>query len=1129
MPARAQIRGSLVRSMLRLFLLLSVTPVQTLARRRVASCGADTPAPFGHSYLLGLPDAECPTLINPLVAEPYGDTTQNMCSSTVAQWVAAVGQLGITWNPPTQDASGVAVDNATSISQICPDTCGGYGVGPCAVDSEAQPPRSWCGTDHPNAFPFAVELASVTNITNGDCPSLINSRVAALSAYSSETTPLDQCSATIDRWVTELAAKNITWVPPSVDGATTIAHLCPSMCAVHGHEGSCACGMDLPGAMSFATSLGLADDECSSSINHQSAAAGGSTPALQCSGTVQGWVDLIASLGITWSPPTHDASGVVVNGTTTIAQLCESTCASYGVIVGSCTSPPPVDPRLVLIKLYESTGGAGWTNRDGWLGDGTTCSWHGVGCSGTGEVSSIWLDSNSLTGEVPTQVGMLTTLDWLIFHTNSISGGVPTQLGLLTALKRLNLRTNSFFGEVPTQLGRLTNLIELTLERNSISGVLPTQLGLLSALKSISVRSNSLSGVLPTELGLFPLIKEMLLDENSLSGKVPTQFGRLSTLEILNLPVRWFHAPVFSCMASEFIPRGLIDHTFESIYLSQPLVYKVPLLRCDTLVSTWASVAVVAALPLLLLIVWAVYVSLYHRGSVTLVTCTSADLSSSTQALENAMEAGRLLSLKVSGLLFVVGWALFCFGMTPLIFLLLRRKPDDAGVIIPLLPLGLLAMLLSVPPTAAHVLIGSLCAGFFTVQTVLAVCCLVEIVNMRTIATQGAFWGISAYGLYWPIFIIASLSAIAILPACVSGRCCSRAVTVPRLKLLRLWLLTRFVLLGLGLVFIVTPLTFRHLNADGSSFLDSKFGADLASWSSPAKSIRSFLPVGITFVILSLISTPVNRGRVRRSLGQLGSPGNELGKAAAVAALTGGNLIISKVLALAATRFRTISLDVVHKDDFLNNRGVIHGHSMDLPSTNVLYSKTQSSVMGSCDAFISHSWSDDGNAKYYKLCAWQTTFRVHNRRVPTIWLDKACIDQSDIAADLLCLPLFISGCKELLVLAGTTYHTRLWCVMELFTFVQMGGAHNRITVMELGTGVREALAKFDASKAQCFLQKDRQHLLAVMETGFGDLQPFNKVIRALLKERTITTQPVASCHCVSATSSSASKETVETV
>ena len=39
---------------------------------------------------------------------------------------------------------------------------------------------------------------------------------------------------------------------------------------------------------------------------------------------------------------------------------------------------------------------------------------------------------------------------------------------------------------------------------------------------------------------------------------------------------------------------------------------------------------------------------------------------------------------------------------------------------------------------------------------------------------------------------------------------------------------------------------------------------------------------------------------------------------------------------------------------------------------------------------------------------------------------QACIDQANIVASLACLPVFLSGCNELLVLAGSTYSTRLW-------------------------------------------------------------------------------------------------------
>ena len=48
--------------------------------------------------------------------------------------------------------------------------------------------------------------------------------------------------------------------------------------------------------------------------------------------------------------------------------------------------------------------------------------------------------------------------------------------------------------------------------------------------------------------------------------------------------------------------------------------------------------------------------------------------------------------------------------------------------------------------------------------------------------------------------------------------------------------------------------------------------------------------------------------------------------------------------------------------------------------------------------------------------------------------DKACIDQSNIQQSLACLPVFLAGCQTLLVVAGPTYCSRLWCVMEFFTF-----------------------------------------------------------------------------------------------
>ena len=148
---------------------------------------------------------------------------------------------------------------------------------------------------------------------------------------------------------------------------------------------------------------------------------------------------------------------------------------------------------------------------------------------------------------------------------------------------------------------------------------------------------------------------------------------------------------------------------------------------------------------------------------------------------------------------------------------------------------------------------------------------------------------------------------------------------------------------------------------------------------------------------------------------------------------------------------------------------------------------------------MSHSWHDNAGAKWVALEEWATRFEAAKGRPPMLWLDKACINQQDIAASLACLPVYLAGCQKLLVLAGKTYKERLWCVVEVFTFVRMGGLRENMKMTALGgTEIHEGLAKFDARKAQCFLPRDRHKLCAIVEAGFGDLRPFNRVVRAIL-------------------------------
>ena len=67
----------------------------------------------------------------------------------------------------------------------------------------------------------------------------------------------------------------------------------------------------------------------------------------------------------------------------------------------------------------------------------------------------------------------------------------------------------------------------------------------------------------------------------------------------------------------------------------------------------------------------------------------------------------------------------------------------------------------------------------------------------------------------------------------------------------------------------------------------------------------------------------------------------------------------------------------------------------------------------------------------------------------------------------------------------------------------MGGQHDDIRVFLLDDATADlttGLAKFDAGKAKCYLDKDRQGLLAVIESSFGTFAPFNKLVRGIFRE-----------------------------
>merc|ERR1712228_73065 len=123
-------------------------------------------------------------------------------------------------------------------------------------------------------------------------------------------------------------------------------------------------------------------------------------------------------------------------------------------------------------------------------------------------------------------------------------------------------------------------------------------------------------------------------------------------------------------------------------------------------------------------------------------------------------------------------------------------------------------------------------------------------------------------------------------------------------------------------------------------------------------------------------------------------------------------------------------------------------------------------------------------------------------------LDKCCIDQGSIETHLRCLPVFLAGCRRIVVFCGPTYLCRLWCIFEIFTFAHMGRSLENLEfeiVLRPGHEhedlqmVEDALDEFDADRCNCHAAEDKDRMLNIIYSSFGSMDAFNVAVRSMLR------------------------------
>ena len=257
-------------------------------------------------------------------------------------------------------------------------------------------------------------------------------------------------------------------------------------------------------------------------------------------------------------------------------------------------------------------------------------------------------------------------------------------------------------------------------------------------------------------------------------------------------------------------------------------------------------------------------------------------------------------------------------------------------------------------------------------------------------------------GVVVPIVLIgASIAVMPVLKCRVHGR----------VRLRRLWATSRVVCVVCGLVLTLDSLP---------NIKDARKKSNSAA-------------LGIPFILLFAFATPRARGRVRSCLTKLVKRGSEQQQSAALAATFRGTSP-STILERAARAFRVLPLHIITSENLAAGTSRMFGQKPKKSHGDIstqLREGVTSRDLGTCDAFCSHSHADDPAEKFAALQRWGTAMAETGATEPTLWLDLACIDHEDVAGSLELLPVFISGCKALLIVAGETFPSRLWCLSEV--------------------------------------------------------------------------------------------------
>ena len=226
--------------------------------------------------------------------------------------------------------------------------------------------------------------------------------------------------------------------------------------------------------------------------------------------------------------------------TVTIPSAERQQCVDGTALAAQVVNRGLADDCALLLAAKDTLAGTATLN---WSATTAITDWTGVtvassSSDGRTRVTKLILESMSLNGSIPAELGGLSALSDLRLARNQLSGAIPPELGSIGAtLTTLQLSGPNplptgigLSGSIPPQIGNLTSLQYLWLDGNRLTGPIPTRLRWLTDLRGLHLNKNQLSGAIPTQLAPLSQLTQLRLEHNQLTGELPTQLGAMRTL-----------------------------------------------------------------------------------------------------------------------------------------------------------------------------------------------------------------------------------------------------------------------------------------------------------------------------------------------------------------------------------------------------------------------------------------------------------------------------------------------------------------------------------------------------------------------------------------------------------------------